>query len=121
MNKGNPMRYLDAATARLHASNEFINPLFICSRSLKAEYEGWSNEATCLFNQYFMQEEKLQDALRALVNKQGTISVKRATNLFRNSGIRIDVRLKDEKQVNVREIIDDFLKAHREATNVKKS
>lgn len=118
-------QYLDAATARLHASDEFTDPTFTYPGTDRDEHEGWYNEATFLFHTYFMQEEKLQYALRALINKQGKINIKQAISLFKSCGIRIDARISNpsDKYVSAHEIVEDFLKTQQieDRLNVKKS
>ncbi len=104
-------QYLDKQTVEMFSDEDtFKAPLF-CDREdlISGEpYQGWVNAATWCFALYFGQEPKLQDALRALIRKDGTINPDRALKLFSwNSGIRID---KDcEGYVFIPEIIGHFL------------
>jgi hypothetical protein len=117
------LQYLDHQTAEHFASDAFVDPEFVWSGTDRDEYEGWFNEATFLFNQYFMQEPKLQKALGALIKKDGMIPTQRAINLFKYSGIRIDARIEEyaDQYVSAHEIVKDFLATLKEANDVEKS
>lgn len=115
------LAYLDRQTAEMYATDDFVEPTFFTLAVLhrRDEFEGWHNEATCIFNLYFMQEPKLQDALRGLITKKGLINENRAIRLFRNSGIAIDKRLSGIP-VFVPEIINSFLKDEKERNEYAK-
>ena len=71
-----------------------------------AEYQGWTNSATCIFNLYFLQEQPNYIALKDLIRKDGTINHDRAIKLFNWACIEIDDWC--EGYINVAEILEHF-------------
>jgi len=71
-----------------------------------AEYQGWTNSITCIFNLYFLQEQPNYKALNNLIRKDGTINRDRAIKLFNRAYIKVDDWC--EGYVNVNEILEYF-------------
>ena len=71
-----------------------------------AEYQGWTNSITCIFNLYFLQEQPNYIALKNLIRKDGTINRDRAIKLFNQACIQVDDWC--EGYVNVHEILEHF-------------
>ncbi len=112
-------QYLDKQTVEMYRDTEtFREPTFVFYREMAGglSHEGWVNAATWCFDLYFMQERKLQDALRALIRRDGTINMSRAQKLFYWSGIRIDKEC--EGIVLVGEVVAHFLEQEKEANDL---
>lgn len=76
-----------------------------------AEYQGWTNSITCIFNLYFLQEQPNYRALKELIRKDGTINPDRAIKLFNRACIEVDDWC--EGYVNVAEILEHFESEHK--------
>jgi hypothetical protein len=80
------------------------------------EHQGWSNGATWEFNTYFLQEPHLIEKLLGLRRKDGGINYDKARNLFHAAQCRNWMEQMGEDEggpVNVVEIVDDFVEAHK--------